>query len=302
MHKTNQPSNIMLAVDGSEHSEAATALLSDLIGNAPGKVTIIAVLDTPHSPRRQILLDALQKTHATLQQEGREVVYGLLHGNPAEAICHYAEDQHPDLIVLGAKGRRATFGILLGGVAQHVVEHAHQPVLIVRPPYEGLHRILAAADGSEYSLNALKFLGCLTYTPPTELHILHVTNPYPPFESAMQPRTWLFGNDIFLPPAVSEEQTKQWQETAQQAGKRVIDEALHAIQPCGIQATTAIVNGDAATEILDYAKRHKTNLIVTGSRGLSSVQGWLLGSVSHKLLHYANCSVLVVKSTKVDIP
>jgi nucleotide-binding universal stress UspA family protein len=297
MKKTNKPSNILLAVDGSEHSEAATILLNDMVGDSPCKITIIAVLDTPHTPRRQLLLDTLQKTHATLQRAGREVIFGLLHGNPTEAICHYADAQQTDLIILGAKGRRATLGILLGGVAQQVVENAHQPVLIVRSPYEGLHKILATTDGSTYSLNALKFMGCLTYTLPAELHILHVTNPYPPFEAAMQPRTWLFGNDIFLPPAVSEEQTKQWQETAYEAGKNVIDEALHVIQPCGIQAKTSIINGDAATEILDYAKQNSINLIVTGSRGLSSVQGWLLGSVSRKLVHYSNCSVLIVKST-----
>jgi nucleotide-binding universal stress UspA family protein len=301
MKKTNKPSNILLAVDGSEHSEAATSLLNDLVGDSPSKITIIAVLDTPHTPRRQLLLDAIQSSHSALHKEGRQVIFGLLHGDPAEAICHYAEDQNPDLIILGAKGRRATLGILLGGVAQHVLENANQPVLIVRSPYKGLHRILATTDGSEHSVNALKFMGCLPYTPPAELHILHVTNPYPPFESAMQPRTWLFGNDIFLPPAVSEEQTKQWQETALEAGKNVIDEALQAIQPCGIQAKTSIVNGDAATEILDYAKRNSIDLIVTGSRGLSSVQGWLLGSVSRKLVHYSNCSVLVVKSPKIRV-
>ena len=296
MKTTNKPSNILLAVDGSTHSEAATMLLNHMIGDSPCKITIIAVLDTPHTPRRQMLLDAIQRTHAALQRASREIIFGLLHGDPAEAICHYADDQQPDLIILGAKGHRGTLEILLGGVAQHVVENAHQPVLVVRSPYEGLQKILATTDGSEHRMTALKFMGCLTYTPPTELHILHVTNPYPPFESAMQPRTWLFGNDIFLPPAVSEEQTKQWQETALEAGVNVINEALQAIQPCGIQAKTSIINGDAATEILDYAKRHGINLIVTGSRGLSSVQGWLLGSVSRKLVHYSNCSVLVVKS------
>ena len=36
-------------------------------------------------------------------------------------------------------------------------------------------------------------------------------------------------------------------------------------------------------------------MVVCGSRGLSAVSGWLLGSVSRKLVHYAGCSVLIVK-------
>lgn len=295
MNDGHIPSEILLAVDGSEHSHAATSLLSDLVKNTKCRITIIAVLDTPHTPRRQLLLDAIQQTQQTLQSDNRQIIPGLLHGNPAASICEYANQHTPDLIILGAKGRRATLGILLGGVAQQVIEYAHQPVLIVRPPFQGLDRILLTTDGSDYSQLAFRFMDCLPYRTSAELHIVHVTNPYPPFEAAMQPRTWLFGNDIFLPPAVSDEETEHWKEMSIASGQKIINQALQALQPCDIQPTTAILSGDAATEILAYAKRNNIDLIVTGSRGLSPVQGWLLGSVSRKLVHYANCSVLVVK-------
>jgi nucleotide-binding universal stress UspA family protein len=296
VNNTNTPSDILLAVDGSEHAQAATLMLNDIVGESICKITIAAVLDTPHTPRRQLLLDAIQQAQAALQKPKREVICGLLHGNPAEAICTYADDHSPDLIILGAKGRRATLGILLGGVAQQVIEYAHYPVLIVRSPYEGLHKILVTTDGSEYSRLALKFLGCLPYTAPAELDIIHVTNPYPPLESAVQPRAWLFGNDIFLPPTVSDEESERWNEASTASGQRIINEALQLIQPCNIAAKAVVLRGDAATEILDYAKRNSINLIITGSRGLSAVQGWLLGSVSRKLIQYSSCSVLVVKS------
>ena len=54
----------------------------------------------------------------------------LLTGYPAEQISEYAAKFIPDLIVLGAKGRRATLGILLGGVVQQIVEYAEDPVLV----------------------------------------------------------------------------------------------------------------------------------------------------------------------------
>jgi len=296
MENNRPPSHILLAVDGSDHSQAACMLLDDMVGASECKITVVAVLDTPHTPRRQLLLDAIQNTQLSLQKPEREVICGLLHGNPSEAICDFAIKHNPDLIILGARGRRATLGILLGGVAQQVIEYAPKPVLIVRAPYAGLYKILVTTDGSEHSQKSLKFLGCLPYSHITELHIIHVTNPYPPFEATMQPRTWLFGNDIFLPPAISEEENEQWKETSLAVGKNIIDETLLAIQPCKAKIITSLLSGDAATEILGYAKRNNIDLIVTGSRGLNPVQGWLLGSVSRKLVHYASCSVLVVRS------
>jgi nucleotide-binding universal stress UspA family protein len=293
---SNPPSDILLAVDGSPHAHAATLLLNDMIGDSKCTITIIAVLDTPHTPRRQLLLDAIQQSHSALQKPGRDVICGLLHGNPAASICDYADDHSPDLIILGAKGRRATLGILLGGVAQQLIEYAHHPVLVVRSPYRGINKILFSTDGSEYSQKALQFLNCLPLTRQAEFHIVHVTTPYPPFESAMQPRIWLFGNDIFLPPTANEDEYARWKETSEAAGKKVIDNALLEIQPCDITAKTVILNGDAATEILEYEKQNDIDLIVTGSRGFSEVTGWLLGSVSRKLVHYSGCSVLVVKS------
>ena len=296
MKKNGTLSNILLAVDGSAYAQAATLLLDELLGASACTITIVAVLDTPHTPRRQLLQDALQDTQAILQKPGREIIFGLLRGNPAATICDYADDHSPDVIVLGAKGRRATLGILLGGVAQQVIEYAQQPVLIARPPFQSIKKILVTTDGSIFSRKALDFLGCMRFNLSTELHLAHVTHPYPPYESAMQPRTWLFGNDIFLPPTISEEETERWREISIANGNKILEEALLALQPCGIQPITSLLRGDAATEIIDYAKSKDINLIVTGSRGLSEVRGWLLGSVSRKLIHYSSCSVLVVKS------
>ncbi len=62
-----------------------------------------------------------------------------------------------------------------------------------------------------------------------------------------------------------------------------------------MEASSVLLRGDAATEIIEYVKTNQIDLIVSGSRGLSEVRGWLLGSVSRKLVHYAGCSVLVVK-------
>jgi nucleotide-binding universal stress UspA family protein len=56
-----------------------------------------------------------------------------------------------------------------------------------------------------------------------------------------------------------------------------------------------IEDGDPGKEILRYAEEETANLIVMGSRGLSDLQGLLMGSVSHKVSHLSPCSCITVK-------
>jgi nucleotide-binding universal stress UspA family protein len=46
--------------------------------------------------------------------------------------------------------------------------------------------------------------------------------------------------------------------------------------------------------VVRFAEEHGGDLIVVGSRGLGSVEGFLVGSVSHKVTGLAECPVLVV--------
>ena len=48
-------------------------------------------------------------------------------------------------------------------------------------------------------------------------------------------------------------------------------------------------------EILRAAADEKADLIVLGSRGLSQVKAFLLGSVSDKVSHHAKCPILIVR-------
>ena len=76
---------------------------------------------------------------------------------------------------------------------------------------------------------------------------------------------------------------------------RQADEARAALAEHGIEATVVELHGDAATAILDEAAERRADLIVMGTRGLSTAERWLIGSVSTKVLHHAHCSVLVAR-------
>ena len=61
----------------------------------------------------------------------------------------------------------------------------------------------------------------------------------------------------------------------------------------GYKATPLVVRGGAAESILAAAKEHRPDIITLGSRGLSGIESFLLGSVAERVARYANCSVLI---------
>ena len=58
--------------------------------------------------------------------------------------------------------------------------------------------------------------------------------------------------------------------------------------------TAQVCAGDTAEEILDVAEAEKADVLVLGRRGLGRVREVLLGSVSQKVLHHADCTVVIV--------
>jgi nucleotide-binding universal stress UspA family protein len=53
--------------------------------------------------------------------------------------------------------------------------------------------------------------------------------------------------------------------------------------------------GDPAEEIMKVAAKQHADMIVMGAKGLSAIDRILLGSVSTRVVQYANCPVLVVR-------
>jgi len=79
-------------------------------------------------------------------------------------------------------------------------------------------------------------------------------------------------------------------------GRQILDSAERQLAEAGVaEVTTRIADGDPARMILDCADEVGASLIVMGSRGLGTLKGLLLGSVSQKVSQLAPCACMTVR-------
>ena len=76
---------------------------------------------------------------------------------------------------------------------------------------------------------------------------------------------------------------------------KILDDACKRAKSIGVRRIKRqSETGDAATVILDAARRKRVDFLVVGRHGFGPLTGWLLGSVSQKIMSLAPCKVIVV--------
>lgn len=284
--------DILLADDGSQHAQAAVELLQELPLPPKSSIFVLRAFNSGQIPLISDFEKGLERSKEQLTGKGFRVGTELKLGSAAQMILEHAEEKMPDLIVLGAKGLRSTVSILLGGVAQQVMEYATCPVLIVRAPNRGFHKILLTTDGSPQSLSAARYLVKFPLPEQVEIHVLHVLPPIPvPLLMEPQYGTWQTVYAVY--PTREEEEIQR--EREKKLGETLLKRTCNLLQRNGMDPTCKLLRGDAATEIMDYVKNEQIDLIVAGSHGYGNLKSLWVGSVSRKLVHYSDCSVLLVK-------
>ena len=87
---------------------------------------------------------------------------------------------------------------------------------------------------------------------------------------------------------------KDIQDDRRQQAAGVAQEAAKILQDAGITAKDEVATGDPAHCIIERARELDTPLVVIGRRGLTGFRELIMGSVSNKVVHYADCPVLVI--------
>jgi len=117
---------ILIATDGSKHSEKAAIAGIDLAKLTNGKVTAIYVVD-----REKKGIEATERIKDLANKAGIPFEAKIIEGNPANEILKFAEDAKMDIIVLGSIGVTGLKKFMIGSVVEKVVRHSKVPVMIV---------------------------------------------------------------------------------------------------------------------------------------------------------------------------
>ncbi|WP_157018930.1 universal stress protein [Mesorhizobium xinjiangense] len=143
-------------------------------------------------------------------------------------------------------------------------------------------KILLPVDGSEPAKRAVQLGADVAKHYEAELTVLCVYRHHSPLEASLS----------MVRPYNPETPDKALREYA----KGVVEEAAGELTELGFKNVPQVVKrGPPARTIVKYAQENDFDLIVLGGRGVGDVEGFLLGSVSHKVTSLAQCPCLTVK-------
>lgn len=139
---------LLVGVDGSDGSRRALEWAAGLSKATGAKVLAVHVLtysrefirdatpDTMRTWRRELEDDLRTRWVQPLLAAGVEHRALVAEGeSPAEALLDLANDEHVDVVIVGAKGHGGFADRVLGGVSYRVTHRAHQPVVVVPPDW-----------------------------------------------------------------------------------------------------------------------------------------------------------------------
>jgi nucleotide-binding universal stress UspA family protein len=137
---------ILIALDGSIHSEAVIKPVADLFARNGAVLHLVRVLES--TPAAAEFADSIKKTSreeaeqylegiaSDLSGRGLKVYHEVFEGNPAIKIIETADALQADVMALATHGHSGLKRLAIGSVAEEVLNHARRPLLLVRPEDE----------------------------------------------------------------------------------------------------------------------------------------------------------------------
>lgn len=204
---------------------------------------------------------------------GPDVPYtvSVIEGHATDVLLARLRESPPDLIVMGSHGRSGFARLLLGSVAENITREAGCATLIVRGPEiphggHRLKRVLCPVNSTDTARESAQVASAVAEKLGAELSFLRATEDQAADEAARQ-------------------QLCRW---------------VPAEVRGHCQVSEAVVRGDAAEQIILFARRESVDLVVLGAERRAFLEFSTLGRTTERVLRHGPSSVLLVPHVATD--
>ncbi|MFC9981497.1 universal stress protein [Gordonia sp. NPDC127522] len=242
---------------------------------APGLIIPQDVVDA-------IRQDASDAVHAAADAAkeaapGVTVATSIVDGDAARVLLELGKDAA--MIVVGTRRLGSVKGLFLGSVSTSVAAHAHGRVTVVAAEGNPDGPVVVGVDGSPVSDAAVAEAFRQASLRNVPLRAVHTWTPLD--------ADALHGYGIG-----ADEVARMTQDAVEVLAERL---AGYAQDYPDVTIERSVLPEEPAKALLDEAGAD-ASLLVVGSRGRGGFRGLLLGSTSQKVMHHADCPVMVVRT------
>ena len=288
---------ILVPLDGSRFAELAIPYAEELAEAFNSEVSFLFVCDTPQCQQRyehQVYIEKtaeLVRQHIGGERPKTSVKPVVLEGHAAAEIVSYATSNDINLIIMGTHGCSGLLCWAMGSTADKVLARAGTPILLIRasepapePRREEIfNRILLPLDGSEAGEATLPYIKELTGKLNSEVILLQVV--------ADGKHVHTIGGLDYV------RFTKEQVSSRKESVKQYLEEVGQRFAGTKAAVRTEVKTGDTAEEIINFADETGASVVAMSTHGHSGIERWVLGSITHRILHHGNTPILVVRAS-----
>lgn len=294
--------DILIPLDGSGFAETALTPGLAIAGKIGGRVELVHVrepiaafaADEWDAEAREWAASYLEEIADRARDGGLDgrLSTSVLSGTVTNTLRAHAKEQGVKLVVMATHGRGPLSRAWLGSVADNMIRHAEQPILLIRPDGEdepwspatrwAPQKILVPLDGTKLSEEALTHARALQGLFGSELILVRVV-PYP-MEIASP----------YLPHTV--QMNRQVVDEAEDAARIYLDHISDSLRADGVVVSTRVVtDASPGHAIVVQADEDDADLVCMATHGRGGLSRAMLGSVADKVVRSGHRPVLLCR-------
>ena len=147
-------------------------------------------------------------------------------------------------------------------------------------------RVLVPLDGSELAERALPVAQSIAQSSNATIHPVQVVSRLPELEAGRA------GSSILVA-ELEIDAARRLVEGRVARGKEYLGGVAARLEKAGIEVTTAMLEGGAVENIVNYTKEHGIDLVVMSTHGYGGLRRLFLGSVTDRVIRSCEVPVLV---------